>query len=338
MEAAQNSKIQQVVDDHFDVLKYLGNGTYGQVVMAREKETGRTVALKLVKKDRSNQESFFRELCTSIYLSSYEGIISTYYTFIDSPSHYIMSQEVAPAGSLHSLIQWDVGIPEELVKRCAIQLSRALEYMHSKALVHRDLKPDNVLLMDKDCHHIKLCDFGLTQVAGTLVSSMSPIIPYMSPEHCNLRYGDYLALDSSVDAWAFGVLLFVVYTGSFPWKRAVDKDPYFQEFINWQNAVQRIPPPTSWQKFSREAQDMFHHLLSKDATNRNPVGVVMNYLDFQWGVEEIPEKTILVVIKEDSEMREYEDEVIIIEGEDEFIIIENRGDVECIIVNYTLEE
>ncbi|XP_075056920.1 serine/threonine-protein kinase SBK1-like [Mixophyes fleayi] len=339
MEDNQHFEIQQVSKDNFQVLKQLGQGTYGQVVMARERETGKSVALKKVKKNQTTQESFFHELFVSIYLSSCEGIISTHPTFIQTNNHYTMTQELAPAGSLHSLIQHGVGIPEEMVKRCAMQLARALEYMHSKSLVHRDVKPDNVLLMDKDCHHIKLSDFGLTQRAGTLVPSMSPIIPYMSPELCDLKYGSFLALDPSVDVWAFGVLLFVAFTGSYPWRRAVDEDPLFQEFINWQSLVRQIASPRSWQKFSRKAQDMFHVLLSKDPTIRDPVGVVLNILDFQWGVEDIPEEVFQIVVEEkDNEIREDEAQVIIIEGEDVFINVESPSDVEYIIVTYTSEQ
>ncbi|XP_063771896.1 serine/threonine-protein kinase SBK1-like [Pseudophryne corroboree] len=339
MEATQDYQIQSALEDDFQVLKHLGQGTYGEVVMARERGTGKTVALKLVRKNRSTQTAFFHELCVSIYLSSFEGIISTHPIFFNSADHYVLIQELAPAGSLHSLIKRGVGIPETMVKRCAVQLTRALEYMHSKALVHRDLKPDNVLLMDKECHHIKLSDFGLTQLAGTLVPFMSPIIPYMSPELCDLKQGEFLLLDASVDIWAFGVLLFVAFTGNYPWKRAVAEDPLFQEFISWQSAVQHIPPPTCWQKFSRKAQDLFHVLLSKDITNRNLVGIILNQFHFQWAVEEIPQETREVVVEEGNiEIIEYEGHIIVIEAPDEYIIVENLSEVDYIIVNYTSED
>lgn len=125
---------------------------------------------------------------------------------------------------------------EEMVKLCAIQLARALDFMHSRGLVHQDRKPDNALLMDKECHTIKLCDFGLTETIGSIVTKMSHIIPYMSPELCALKRNQYLVITSSVDFWAFAVVFFVALTGNFPWKEAMAEDILYQVCKFWQKS------------------------------------------------------------------------------------------------------
>ncbi|XP_073529573.1 serine/threonine-protein kinase SBK1-like [Phyllobates terribilis] len=295
------------------------------------------VALKLMKKKQTKHENFLQELCLSIHLSGHEGIISTLPIYVDSYDYYVLTQELAPAGKLLSLIEPGVGIPEAMVKRCALQLTRALEYMHDQALVHRDLKPDSVLIMDKDCFHIKLSDFGLTQAIVTLVPSMSFIIPFMFPELCQLRCHEVLVLKPSIDTWAFGVLLFIAFTGYFPWERAVEDDPLFQEFIYWQRFENHTAPPGHWTKFSMNAHALFHGLLSEDSTTRSPVNIIMNYLDFPLGEDDVPEHSHEIVV-DNVDMEHWESEFIIIEGEDEYIVVENRGDIECIIIGDASEE
>ncbi|XP_069582944.1 serine/threonine-protein kinase SBK1-like [Ranitomeya imitator] len=319
-------------EEDYQYLKTLGSGTYGKVVMATEKKTGNNVALKLMKKTHTKYEYFLHELCVSIQLSSHEGIISTHPIFVDSDNFYVLTQDLAPAGTLHSLIEPGVGIPEAMVKRCALQLTKALEYMHDQALVHRDIKPDNVLLMDKDCFHVKLSDFGLTRAIGTLVPSMSPLIPFMSPELCQLRRHETLDLRPTIDTWAFGVLLFVSFTGCYPWERAIEDDPLFKDFIHWQRFQSYISPSGRWTKFSASAQQLFHALFTEDPTTRSPVNVVLNYLHFPWGEDYVPEHSQEIVVDND-EINHFETELIVIEEEDHYIVVENRGDIECIIID-----
>ncbi|XP_073442706.1 serine/threonine-protein kinase SBK1-like [Dendrobates tinctorius] len=337
MDAVHTFELTHTKAEDYQFLKTLGSGSYGRVVMATEKKTGNNLALKLMKKTWTKHEDFLHELCVSILLSSHEGFIFTHPIYVELDDYYVLTQDLAPAGTLHSLIEPGVGIPEVMLKRCALQLTKALEYMHDQALVHRDIKPDNVLLMDKDCFHVKLSDFGLTQAIGTLVPSMSPLIPFMSPELCQLRGNEALVLSPTIDTWAFGVLLFVAFTGYFPWKRAVEDDPLYQDFIHWQQLQSFISPPGHWAKFSASVQELFHALFTEDSTTRSPVNIVLNYLDFPWGEDHVPEHSLEIVVDND-EMENFQTEYIVIEGEEDYIVVENRGDIECIIIGDASEE
>ncbi|XP_075125706.1 serine/threonine-protein kinase SBK1-like [Leptodactylus fuscus] len=195
----------QDICEVFCIVKTLGEGTYGQVVLAQDYRTGTLLAAKLQRKERTDPNLFLSELSLSVRLSEHPSIIRTHPIFIETPEHYILTQELAPSGTMHELIKDQVGMPEDRLKRCAVQISSALSFMHMRGLVHRDLKPDNVFLMDPECHLIKLGDFGLTRYAGSLVSMMSHIIPFMAPEICNLKSGEYLYLSASVDTWAYGL-------------------------------------------------------------------------------------------------------------------------------------
>ncbi|XP_063771939.1 serine/threonine-protein kinase SBK1-like [Pseudophryne corroboree] len=280
-----HAQVTQEVSDHYNIIKRLGQGTFGKVLLAQDKKTGEPVAIKLVRKDRIALKDFVKELSISISLSGYHGIIATYPMFYNTMDYYIMTQELATAGTLHHLIKAKVGIPEDAVKRCAAQLSTALDYVHGRGLVHMDLKPDNVFLMDRDCYNIKLGDFGLTRKAGSFVSSKSNIIPYMSPEMCDVKQNEFLILSPSVDTWALGVLLYIALTGYMPWKKAVEMDTRYQVYMHWQKHVGLIPPPVFWQKFTREALDMFNNLLSRNCSARPSVLCVLNYLHYPWKIQ-----------------------------------------------------
>ncbi|KAM4632448.1 serine/threonine-protein kinase SBK1-like [Discoglossus pictus] len=341
LQSKMDQTSRENIIDKYKIIGELGHGSFGQVLKAEDMESGICVALKFLRKDATRRETFFQEFSISINLSDYEGIITTYNSCIETPDHYIFTQELASAGTLDSIIETEVGIPEEMVKRCAVQLIGALEYMHSRGLVHRDLKPDNVLLMDKECHQIKLSDFGLTQHVGTPVSPTSHIIPYMAPELCSILPKHFLLLDYSVDFWAFGILIYVILTGYFPWLKAVENNKTFQEFLDWQLNGYYVSPPSCWNRFTSEAQTMFHKLLHHDPSIRSPVGIVLDYLNFPWNTKDILNQVVCIeshIVLEEQE----DEEIIIITDNEEFncevIVDEEIGTMECIFVNVTEDD
>jgi serine/threonine-protein kinase SBK len=78
--------------------------------------------------------------------------------------------------------------------------------------VHRDVKPENVMIFDADFHKVKLIDFGMTRKSGSYVRRLIGSIPYSPPEVCEAVQHDIL-VSTAMDVWAFGVLLFCSLTG-----------------------------------------------------------------------------------------------------------------------------
>ncbi|XP_075443772.1 serine/threonine-protein kinase SBK1-like [Ascaphus truei] len=286
--ASKNLKRLELTD-HYDPIRDLGKGSYGNVLMAKHRKSGQAVALKMMGKNKTGLENFLQEFAISIYLCSHPHIIGTYGVAFDTVSHFVFVQEVGTAGNLLSIIQPKVGIREELVKRCVVQLASALEFMHSKGLVHRDIKTDNILLMDRECHCIKLADFGLTQLQSTRIPSMSFVIPYMPPEISILEPSGQLILHHSLDVWSFGVLVYIALTGCFPWNGAVLHDQKYREYVSWQFRKDISQAPTGWKKFTPEAKKMFFQVLAPCPTERCSVMEVVKYIHFPWKVEILPD-------------------------------------------------
>ena len=115
-------------------------------------------------------------------------------------------------GELFGLLEDDHTLPEEQVQVIACQLVSALHYLHSHRIMHRDMKPQNILLC-KD-NRVKLCDFGFARAMSTetmVLTSIKGTPLYMSPELVEDR-----PYDHNADLWALGCILYEVFTGYPP--------------------------------------------------------------------------------------------------------------------------
>ncbi|XP_053118588.1 uncharacterized serine/threonine-protein kinase SBK3-like isoform X2 [Hemicordylus capensis] len=285
MSLTSRSLLQLEVEERYSIAKELGSGSYGHVLKVQHHEKGTPVALKMMSKERTGRREFLQEYCIALCLSSHHALIHTTGIAFETSTHYGFAQELAPAGDLCAILISGEGLPEAQVKRCASQLAEALDFMHGQGLVHRDIKLDNVLLFDSECHHVKLGDFGLTRLEGTRVAAMSGTLPYSPPELCLLEGTETLALDSSLDVWAFGVLLFCLCTGCFPWDVAMSPDPQYEEFGIWQNRTVPGEVPGLWKGFTAHVLDMFRRLMAIDPDRRSPAIEVHKYLLLPWRVD-----------------------------------------------------
>lgn len=177
---------------------------------------------------------------------------------------------------------------EDFVKSCVPQIANALDFMHRRGMVHRDIKLDNILVMDTECNNVKLADFGLTMLQGTQAPFMPWFIPYSAPELCTLKQGEKLLLHPSIDVWAFGVLVYTAMTGSFPWKEAGDRDLAYQNFAWWQTKKDPTLGPRKWRQFSIEARQMFWDMLALNASERCSALDVLKYVHLPWKAEMPP--------------------------------------------------
>ncbi|XP_047385751.1 uncharacterized serine/threonine-protein kinase SBK3 [Sciurus carolinensis] len=269
----------------YRLVRKLGSGSYGRVLLAQPRHGGPAVALKLLRRDSVLRTTFLREFCVGRCVSSHPGLLQTLGGPLQTPRHFAFAQEYAPCGDLSGMLQ-EKGLPELMVKRVVAQLAGALDFLHGRGLVHADVKPDNVLVFDPLCSRVALGDLGLTRPEGSPTPAPPAPLPTAPPELCLLLPPDTLPLRPSMDSWALGVLLFCAATACFPWDVALAPDPEFEAFAGWMTTRPRPPqPPAPWDQFAPPALTLLQGLLDLDPETRSPPLAVLDVLGDDWGLE-----------------------------------------------------
>ncbi|CAB9505557.1 MAP kinase-activated protein kinase 2 (Fragment) [Seminavis robusta] len=237
--------------EHYEIVEFIAKGSYGTVCSALHKESGTVRAVKELKKAKKNK-------------AKNEQLLKEFH-ILKKLSHpnIIQMHEVCRSfegGDLHREIKKRGTFEEQDAAILMKQIFICLNYLHKNNVIHRDLKPGNVLLEEhKNLNHIKLIDFGeaivskptikLTELAGTM--------SYMAPEVLGMSYGQ------KCDVWSCGVIAFIVLTGKQPFKGETDKET----FTNIVSGAVKYDDPV-WESLSDESQEFVKLLLTWDETQR----------------------------------------------------------------------
>jgi len=273
--------VQVDVAKEYDVLQTLGEGWFAKVLLTEHRRTRAEVVLKAVTKDSTSRREFFREFHYSYYLSPHPAALNTYDVAFESERYFYFAQELAPFGDLTSNVG-ERGLCEEHTKRVATQIASALDFIHSKDLVHRDLKMDNVLVFTSDYSVVKLADFGSTRKVGTLVRRRHELLPYCPPEVAEAVYNEGYHVTTGLDVWQFGILLYVLLTGSLPWQKADETtDRLYAPFYSWQQRrASKVAP--KFKDFTARLQRLFRRILDPKEETRVPISEFFKYADDKW--------------------------------------------------------
>ena len=199
---------------HYKILEKLGEGGMGVVYKAEDIKLKRIVALKFlpdrVNRSEVDKSRFLQEAQAAAGLN--HNNICTVYGVDEHDGHLFISMEYIEGGTLREKLPYAKADDAITV---AMQIGEALQEAHSKGIVHRDIKADNVMLTSKG--QTKVMDFGLAKLKGSLkltrTSSTVGTLAYMAPEQ--IQGGD---ADSRGDIFSFGVLLFEMLTGKLPFR------------------------------------------------------------------------------------------------------------------------
>ena len=198
--------------ENYEVLEHLGDGSFGRVYKARRKNSGFTVAMKFISKYGKNEKDIktLRQEISILKTLNHENIILMFDTF-ESEREFCVVTEYAQ-GELFDILQDDKRLPEVTVQKIAKGLTKALYYLHSKRIIHRDMKPQNVLIGPNS--RVKLCDFGFARAMSSntiVLTSIKGTPLYMSPELVQEQ-----PYDATSDLWSLGVILYELYCGQPP--------------------------------------------------------------------------------------------------------------------------
>lgn len=205
--------------DQFEILRIIGGGGMGVVLLARDSKANRDVAIKLIKSELvSDQQVVHRFLKEAGHLKRLRHINIVPVDEISERSEapYFVMPYFAK-GSLTSRIRPGYPLEKEAVLDIAMQVAEGLSFAHRSGIIHRDLKPANILVSEND--RVCIADFGLARTVfnDTFVDVQSRQLegtaPYMSPA---LAAGD--AEDTRCDTYSFGALMYEMLTGQPPYK------------------------------------------------------------------------------------------------------------------------
>lgn len=216
----EGSLTGQILDGRYQVLGLLGEGAMAVVHCVREIKTGRQYAAKSLKyKDEELEARFAREVRIYEKLKHY-NIVDARECIAGPENSWVSIMELVEGDSLEKILEESGPIKDpEVFSSILSQLCDGLEYAHQRGVIHRDLKPDNIIVRsDTSGVNIKILDFGLAKLQEDLqrITKTGVVLgspAYMSPEQC---MGD--PLDERSDIYSIGVLAFEMLTGKLPYE------------------------------------------------------------------------------------------------------------------------
>ncbi|MDP3387633.1 MAG: Stk1 family PASTA domain-containing Ser/Thr kinase [Eubacteriales bacterium] len=209
--------MKDILNGRYEIIEEVGSGGMALVYRAKCNVLNRFVAVKVLKQEFVNDQDFinkFKQESMSAARLNHKNIVNVYDTGVDDGIYYIV-MEYLEGITLHELIQQKKGLSTDTAIDICIQICEALDHAHTNGIIHRDIKPHNILI-DKN-NQVKVADFGIARAVSnkTMTNSDNTLgsVNYFSPEQARGGY-----IDEKSDIYSLGIVLFEMLTGEVPFK------------------------------------------------------------------------------------------------------------------------
>src|SRR5215212_9189534 len=206
-----------LIDERYELGGLVGSGGMADVFLAHDNTLDRDVVLKLLKDQYLQDEKFverFRREAQSAAALSHPNIVSIFDRGSSEDGTYYIAMEYLPGGTLKDRILKGGALPARTAAAVALQMAEALRAAHERGVIHRDIKPHNILVTDSG--DVKVTDFGIARAASSSTMTRTGHIlgtaHYISPEQA---MGEHVGLAS--DLYSLGVVLYEMLTGELPY-------------------------------------------------------------------------------------------------------------------------
>jgi serine/threonine-protein kinase len=203
-----------LIDGRYRIVRKLGSGGMADVYMAEDQQLGRRVALKVLHRRFAEDEQFverFRREASSAAGLSHPNVVSIFDRGEWDGTYYI-SMELVEGRTLKDIVREKGAAPPEAAVDITLQILRAARYAHQRGIVHRDIKPHNVLIDDDG--RVRVTDFGIARAGTSDITETGSVMgtaQYLSPEQAQGR-----PVDERADLYAIGIVLYELLTGQVP--------------------------------------------------------------------------------------------------------------------------
>lgn len=272
-------KIGMMIADRYEILEKIGTGGMSDVYKAKDHKLNRFVAVKVLKQEFSENANFvskFRIEAQAAAGLMHPNIVNVYDVGEEGENHYIV-MELVEGITLKKYIEKKARLSVKEAVSIAIQVSMGIEAAHNNHIIHRDIKPQNIIISKEG--KVKVTDFGIAKAAtsNTITSNVMGSVHYTSPEQARGGYSD-----EKSDIYSLGVTMFEMLTGRVPFNGettvAIAIKHIQEEFPSPRDYVPEIPvcveqivfkccqksPDRRYQSMSELIVDLKQSLISPD--------------------------------------------------------------------------
>ncbi|KAJ8348022.1 hypothetical protein SKAU_G00266110 [Synaphobranchus kaupii] len=255
---------EEVNFDHFQILRAIGKGSFGKVCIVQKRDTKKMYAMKYMNKlkcvERNEVRNVFKEMKIMQNLE-HPFLVNFWYSFQDEEDMF-MVVDLLLGGDLRYHLQQNVHFSESTVKMYVCEIALALHYLRNKRIIHRDIKPDNILLDEHG--HTHLTDFNIAAVVkdDLQATSIAGTKPYMAPELFLPFEGTHPGYSFAVDWWSLGITAYELLRGQRPYvmRSKTPANEILQAFHNV-----NVSYPATW---STEIKSLMEKLLHINVEER----------------------------------------------------------------------